>query len=38
MAPESLLQNIYSEKSDIWSLGVTLHELLHSFTPFISQS
>ena len=38
MAPESLLSNTYSQKSDIWSLGVTLHELLHGVTPFTSQT
>ena len=38
MAPETLSSNFYSEKSDIWSLGVTLHELLHKVTPFLSKS
>ena len=38
MAPETLSCNIYSEKSDIWSLGVTLHEIIHKVTPFTSKS
>ena len=30
MAPECLLQRKYSEKSDIWAYGVTLHEIFAS--------
>jgi len=36
MAPESLLHNTYSYKSDIWALGVVLFEMLYSKTPFYS--
>jgi serine/threonine protein kinase len=28
MCPESLIQNKYSEKSDIWSIGILFYELL----------
>lgn len=28
MAPEAYISNKYSEKSDIWSIGVIYHELL----------
>jgi len=30
MAPETLINNIYSFKSDIWSTGVVLYEMLFS--------
>ena len=38
MAPESLASNIYSEKSDIWSLALTLHEMIHGTTPLTSKT
>lgn len=28
MAPEAYKHNIYSEKSDIWALGVILYQML----------
>ncbi len=33
MAPESYIDSIYSEKSDIWALGVILHEMLTGDIP-----
>lgn len=33
MAPEALLKTLYSEKSDSWSLGIILYEMLHGSTP-----
>ena len=36
MAPESLKNNEYSYKTDIWSLGVILFELLTGETPWKS--
>ena len=33
MAPEALLKTLYSEKSDSWSLGIILYEMLHGKTP-----
>ena len=38
MAPETLERCIYSEQSDIWSIGVILYEMLHGRPPFKSQS
>ena len=38
MAPEALSHSIYSEKSDIWSLGITLYEMLTGTTPFKGKS
>jgi serine/threonine protein kinase len=34
MPPESLSQNIYSVKSDIWALGIMLFEMLCGRTPW----
>ncbi|CAK68826.1 unnamed protein product (macronuclear) [Paramecium tetraurelia] len=33
MAPESQLFNQYSEKSDVWALGVMLYEMLYQTAP-----
>ena len=32
MSPEAYLRTLYSEKSDSWSLGVILYEMLHNKT------
>jgi serine/threonine protein kinase len=32
MSPEAYLKTLYSEKSDSWSLGVILYEMIHGKT------
>lgn len=34
MAPETLRQNAYSYKVDIWAIGITFYELLTGLKPF----
>ena len=34
LAPEVMKENIYSEKADIWSLGICLYELAFGHPPF----
>lgn len=34
MAPEIVKEMPYNESIDVWSLGVLLYELIHSFSPF----
>lgn len=34
MSPETLVYNNYSEKSDIWALGVLFYEMLHGELPY----
>ena len=36
MAPEIIKKQKYDESIDIWSLGVLLYELVHSYSPFVS--
>ncbi len=38
MAPEILNGQIYSNKADIWSIGVVLYEMLCGYCPFESSS
>jgi serine/threonine-protein kinase ULK/ATG1 len=38
MAPEVLKGEIYSNKADIWSLGVVLFEMIYGQCPFQSNS
>ena len=38
MAPEVLLKQSYDLKADIWSLGVTVFELLTGKYPFVAFS
>ncbi|GEM_PF-838442 len=37
-APEQIKENILNEKTDIWSLGVTLYELLTFKNPFVDKT
>lgn len=34
MSPEGLIDNIYGPKTDIWSFGILIFEMLHGETPF----
>ena len=38
MAPEILRGFDYSQKADVWSLGVVLYEMLFGFCPFEEKS
>jgi SNF-related kinase len=38
MSPQALAHNQYSEKSDIWALGVTVYELLLGKVPWSATS
>jgi serine/threonine-protein kinase ULK/ATG1 len=38
MAPEVLKGEIYSNKADIWSVGVVLYEMIFGMCPFQSNS
>ena len=37
MAPEIIKKQKYDETIDVWSLGVLLYELVHSYSPFYSE-
>ena len=37
MAPEMIKKQKYDETIDIWSLGILLYELVHSYSPFCSK-
>ena len=37
MAPEIIKKQQYDETIDVWSLGVLLYELVHSYSPFCTE-
>ena len=38
MSPELLSRKKYNSKSDIWSLGVILFEMIHGYPPYQGKS
>ena len=38
MAPEIITRNGYDHKSDLWSVGIILYEMIHGYTPFDVQN
>lgn len=34
MSPQTIMNNRYSEKSDMWSIGVLYYELLYGQVPW----
>ena len=38
MAPEIITRNGYDYKSDLWSVGIILYEMIHGYTPFDVQN
>ena len=38
MAPQVLAKEKFSSKCDVWSLGVTIYEILYGRTPFTAKS
>jgi serine/threonine protein kinase len=34
MAPETILYNIYNEKTDIWALGIVFYEMLYGINKY----
>jgi serine/threonine protein kinase len=38
MAPEIITKNGYDYKSDLWSVGIILYEMIHGYTPFNVQN
>lgn len=38
MAPQILKHQSYSNKSDLWSVGLIFYELMHGYTPWIASN
>lgn len=38
MAPELIEHNSYSEKSDIWALGIVFYQMIFGVHPFIGKT
>ena len=38
MAPQLLLKQKYTNKSDLWSVGLIFYEMLHGKTPWVAHN
>ncbi len=38
MSPQILNRQFYTNKSDLWSVGLIYYEMLHGFTPWVANT